>query len=125
MGLLFTYNGQHRKGDDMMATAQKAYKGMAMEGTIATWYAKNTGRDQRRFQRGARAVAERVPVNGHVLEVAPGPGYLAIEIAKSGRTVTTLDISQSFVRIARENAARAGVAIDVRHGNASAMPFAD
>jgi ubiquinone/menaquinone biosynthesis C-methylase UbiE len=108
-----------------MATAQKAYKGMAMEGAIATWYTKNTGRDRRRFQAAARAVAERVPPGGRVLEVAPGPGYLAIEMAKSGRNVTALDISASFVRIAREHAQQAGVVIDVRQGNAAAMPFAD
>jgi ubiquinone/menaquinone biosynthesis C-methylase UbiE len=108
-----------------MPTVQKAYKGIAMEGPIATWYTRNTGRDQRRFQAGARAVANRVPPGGRVLEVAPGPGYLAIELAKSGREVTTLDISASFVKIARENARRAGVAIDVRQGNASTMPFAD
>jgi ubiquinone/menaquinone biosynthesis C-methylase UbiE len=39
--------------------------------------------------------------------------------------VTGLDISRSFVRIARENAARAGVAVDFRHGDAARMPFAD
>jgi ubiquinone/menaquinone biosynthesis C-methylase UbiE len=104
---------------------QKAYKGMAMEGVIAAWYTKNTGRNLRRFKETARAVVEWVPPGGRVLEVAPGPGYLAIEIAKAGRQVAALDISQSFVRIARENANRAGVALDVRHGNASAMPFAD
>jgi ubiquinone/menaquinone biosynthesis C-methylase UbiE len=108
-----------------METHQKAYKGIAMEGPIATWYTKNTRRDHGRFQAGARAVANRVPPGGRVLEVAPGPGYLAIELAKSGREVTTLDISASFVKIARENARRAGVAIDVRQGNASNMPFAD
>jgi ubiquinone/menaquinone biosynthesis C-methylase UbiE len=108
-----------------MATCEKPYKGMAMEGVIATWYTKNTGRDLRRFKAAARAVAERVPRGGRVLEVAPGPGYLAIEIAKSGREVAALDISKSFVKIARENANKAGVAIDVRHGNAAAMPFAD
>ena len=108
-----------------MATPQKAYKGIPMEGVIATWYARNTSRDRRRFDAVARAVAERVPPGGRVLEVAPGPGYLAIEIAQSGRQVAALDISKSFVRMARENASRAGVAIDVRHGNAAAMPFAD
>ena len=36
-----------------------------------------------------------------------------------------LDISESFVRIARENAQEAGVAVDFRHGNASQMPFPD
>src|SRR6266568_3854869 len=97
-----------------MATPQKAYKGIPMEGVIATWYAKNTSRDRSRFDAVARAVAERVPPGGRVLE-----------IAQSGRQVAALDISKSFVRMARENASRAGVAIDVRHGNAAAMPFAD
>jgi len=105
---------------------QKAYRGMAMEGFIAHWYNKNTGRNLRRFEVVARDVAERIPPGSRVLEVAPGPGYLAIQIAKLGRyQVTGLDISHSFVRIAGENAARAGVEIDFRQGDASHMPFAD
>src|SRR5262245_20410454 len=103
----------------------KAYKGMAMEGFIAAWYAKNTGRDLSRFREAARAAAERVPQDSHVLEIAPGPGYLAIEIAKSGRRVTALDISHSFVQMARDNAKKARVTVDVRQGNAAAMPFPD
>jgi ubiquinone/menaquinone biosynthesis C-methylase UbiE len=106
---------------------KRSYKGLPMEGPIATWYARNTGRDgaMRRFHAVARAVSLRVPAGGRVLEVAPGPGYLAIEIARSGRNVTTLDVSKSFVRMAAENARTAGLTIDVRHGNASAMPFAE
>src|SRR5262249_56910076 len=103
----------------------KAYKGIGMEGAIATWYTKNTGRDLGRFTKMARRVAERARPGSHVLEVAPGPGYLAIELARRGYSVTALDISKSFVQMASENAARAGVAIDVRHGNAAKMPFAD
>jgi ubiquinone/menaquinone biosynthesis C-methylase UbiE len=107
-----------------MARNQKGYIGLPMEGPIATWYAKNTGRDLGRFIKVARAVSHRVAPGGRVLEVAPGPGFCAIEIARSGRYhVTGLDISESFVRIARDNAARAGVAVDFRHGNASQMPF--
>jgi ubiquinone/menaquinone biosynthesis C-methylase UbiE len=108
-----------------MQAAQKAYKGLAMEGAIATWYAKNTARDQRRFTDTARAIAERVPPGGRILEVAPGPGYLAIELAKRGYAVTAMDISCSFVRMARKNAADANVALTVEQGNASAMPFPD
>jgi ubiquinone/menaquinone biosynthesis C-methylase UbiE len=44
---------------------------------------------------------------------------------KSGRQVVTLDISKSFVKIAQDNANKAGVVIDVRHGDAAAMPFPD
>jgi ubiquinone/menaquinone biosynthesis C-methylase UbiE len=39
--------------------------------------------------------------------------------------VTALDISRSFVHIARDNAAAAGVQVDVRLGNASSMPLPD
>jgi ubiquinone/menaquinone biosynthesis C-methylase UbiE len=49
---------------------------------------------------------------------------LAIELAKLGRyRIVGLDISKSFVHIATENAARAGVAVEFREGSASAMPF--
>lgn len=109
-----------------MRTARKAYKGVAMEGFVASWYARNTGRDLRRFVAAARAVAEQAPPGGRVLEVAPGPGYLAIELARLGRhEVVGLDISRSFVRIAGENAARAGVVVDFRQGDAAHMPFPD
>jgi len=39
--------------------------------------------------------------------------------------ITGLDISKSFVEIARKNAAAAGLPLDFRLGNASAMPFMD
>jgi ubiquinone/menaquinone biosynthesis C-methylase UbiE len=108
----------------MLAT-RKAYKGIAMEGAIARWYTKNTGRDLRRFEGAARAVSERVSPPGRVLEVAPGPGYLSVELAKRGYEVAAVDISRSFVRIVAERAKEAGVAIDIRQGDAAAMPFDD
>jgi ubiquinone/menaquinone biosynthesis C-methylase UbiE len=109
-----------------MSTAQrkKPYKGLAMEGLIARWYARNTGRSVEPFRKEAQAVAQQLPGGGDVLEVAPGPGFLAIELAKLGPyRIVGLDISRSFVRIATENAARAGVQVTFREGNASAMPF--
>ena len=109
-----------------MATNTKAYRGLGMEGPIATWYAKNTGRDRTRFVKVAEDVTARAASGSRVLELAPGPGFCAIELARSGRfAVTGLDISESFVRIAREQAEAAGVLVDFRHGNASGMPFAD
>jgi ubiquinone/menaquinone biosynthesis C-methylase UbiE len=106
-----------------MAATQKAYKGIPMEGIVATWYTKNTGQDLRRFTETAALIAARVPRGSHVLEVAPGPGYLTIELARAGYTVSALDISQSFVRIARANTAKAGYRADIQQGNAAAMPF--
>jgi ubiquinone/menaquinone biosynthesis C-methylase UbiE len=109
-----------------MATATKAYKGMAMEGLIADWYAKNTKGDVRGFQKTLNAIVDRLMPGASVLEVAPGPGYLAISIAQLGPyRVSGLDISKSFVRIASENARQAGVSIDFRQGDAAHMPFPD
>ncbi len=102
----------------------RAHKGPAMEGFIAEWYAKNTKGDARGYQECAKSVAERVPSGGRVLEVATGPGYLAIELAKLGQhQVFGLDISKTFVRIASDNARAEHVSIDFREGNAAALPY--
>ncbi len=104
----------------------KAYKGPAMEGFIANWYAENTRGDAREYQARAQVVAEQVAAGGSILELAPGPGYLAIELAKlGGYRVQGLDISRTFVDIANENARAAGVSIEFRQGNASQMPYPD
>ena len=107
-------------------TTTKAYKGLPMEGIIASWYAKTTLKDLKRHKSMAKQLVEKVSANGNVLEIAPGPGYFCIELAKLGNhQITGLDISKSFVEIARKNAAEAGVKVDFREGNASAMPFKD
>ncbi len=107
-----------------MAVTHKPYKGLPMEGIIATWYARNTANDVRGTRKSASAVADRLKPGARVLEVAPGPGYLAIEIARMGDyRVSGLDISHSFVRIAAGNARKAGVSVDFRHGDAAHMPF--
>jgi ubiquinone/menaquinone biosynthesis C-methylase UbiE len=101
----------------------KGYKGLGMEGPIARWYAKTTAKGLGEFRSLSAALAGRIPQGGAVLEVAPGPGYLAIELARHGLRVTGLDISRSFVRMATENAVRAGVPVTFRLGDAAAMPF--
>jgi ubiquinone/menaquinone biosynthesis C-methylase UbiE len=100
----------------------KAHKGIAMEGPIATWYANNTGKSLE-FREDAARIARRLRAGAVVLEIAPGPGFLAIELAKLGYRVRAVDVSRSFVRIATENAARANVAVEFRHGNASDLPY--
>jgi len=102
----------------------KAYKGLGMEGFVARWYATTTRKDLKEHQILARRVADELPAGAQVLEVAPGPGYFAVELARLGRDVTALDISQTFVEMARRNAAEAGVKVDFEQGNASNMPFA-
>jgi ubiquinone/menaquinone biosynthesis C-methylase UbiE len=102
----------------------KAYKGLPMEGMIARWYARSTARDMSAFEAEADRIAARLPRSADVLEVAPGPGYLAVALAKRGDfRIVGLDVSRSFVAIAAENARRAGVAIDFRLGDAAAMPM--
>jgi ubiquinone/menaquinone biosynthesis C-methylase UbiE len=104
----------------------KPYKGRGMEGVVAKWYANLTKKSLNDFRALARRTAEQIPPEAHVLEVAPGPGYLAIELAKLGDyQITGLDISRTFVEIARANAAKAGVCVDFRQGSASNMPFAE
>lgn len=108
------------------AKSSKGYKGIGMEGPIAKWYAQTTLKDLKRHKRMASQLAEKIPANGRVLEIAPGPGYFCIELAKLGNyQITGLDISKSFVEMARRNTAEAGLKIDFREGNASAMPFAN
>ena len=110
----------------MQLSQDKGHKGMGMEGRIATWYAKNTANDRAEFQAQAERVARTIRPGSRILEVAPGPGYLAIEIARRGQyAITGLDISKTFVEIAAANARKASVEIDFQQGNAAAMPFAD
>jgi ubiquinone/menaquinone biosynthesis C-methylase UbiE len=105
--------------------AAKPYKGMAMEGLIARWYT-NIRKDDAELEPVVRQIRELLPDGGRILEVAPGPGYLAIELARQSRyRVVGLDISASFVQIARAKAAQAGLAAEFHQGDAAHMPFGD
>jgi ubiquinone/menaquinone biosynthesis C-methylase UbiE len=110
----------------MEAAAKKPYRGISMEGALATWYAKITQKDLNEFERLARELAATLPRNARVLEIAPGPGYLSVALAKLGPfKITGLDISESFVRMASQYAKREGVAARFIHGSASEIPLED
>ena len=110
----------------MNAVQQKPWKGKGMEGWVARWYSRTRRNDLQEFRQEAKSVTERLRGGSQVLEVAPGPGFFAIELATLGDfKITGLDISRTLVEIATENARNAGLQIDFRLGNASAMPFAD
>ena len=97
-----------------------------MEGRVARWYARQRGTERQiaAWRKQAVQLTERLPTGARVLEVAPGPGYLAIEIARLGRfAVSGLDISRTFVEIASDNARRAGVPVDFRRGDVGQIPF--
>ena len=102
------------------------FKGPEMEGPIARWYARVRGTKSQlaAYREQARRLTDGLPDGTRVLEVAPGPGYLAIEMARLGTFhVTGLDISHTFVEIASDNALKAGVAVEFRQGDAARMPF--
>ncbi len=102
----------------------KAQKGAGMEGFVAAWYARQTAHDSEEFKRTARRIAPYIGAGARVLEIAPGPGYLALELVKlTGCRLVGLDISRSFVRIAGENARKAGLRIDLEQGDAADLPF--
>jgi ubiquinone/menaquinone biosynthesis C-methylase UbiE len=110
-----------------MAAQVRDTIGMPMEGLIARWYAKNAVRGREaEFEKAAQAVTGDLPAGSAILEVAPGPGYLAIKLARLGRyRVSGLEISRTFVEIERQNAAAAGVQVDFQLGSALRMPFGD
>lgn len=103
----------------------KAYKGMGMEGSVARWYEKTTRKDMGEYVKQAGRIHAMLPAKSSLLEVAPGPGFVSIELARKGHRVTGLDISRTMVELAVKNAAAEGVEADFLQGNASAMPFAD
>jgi len=103
----------------------KGYKGLGMEGFIARQYDKTARRNMAGLYRAwAMRLAQGLAVGDCILEIAPGPGYLAIELAKQCPVkIIGLDISETFIAIARQNAQSAGVEIDFRAGDVAALPF--
>jgi ubiquinone/menaquinone biosynthesis C-methylase UbiE len=96
-----------------------------MEGVVARWYARQRGSASQlaAYRDQAAQLTDGLPSGTEVLEVAPGPGYLAIELARLGFHVCGLDISRSFVEIASQNARQAAVRVDFRQGDAASLPF--
>ncbi|MEW6196905.1 MAG: class I SAM-dependent methyltransferase [Bacteroidota bacterium] len=105
--------------------SHKGYKGVGMNGFIARSYDKNAQRYSLEiYKYWALQLTKQIPENSCVLEVAPGPGYLAIELAKQKKyDITAIEISETFVDIAKKNAAEFGVNVNFLHGNASSIPF--
>jgi ubiquinone/menaquinone biosynthesis C-methylase UbiE len=102
----------------------KPHGDRGMEGTVAKWYAANTAEVLNEYQDLAKRIANQLPQGSSVLEVAPGPGYFCIELARLGSyAITGLDISRTFVKMAAKKATEAGVLVNFTQGSASNMPF--
>jgi SAM-dependent methyltransferase len=98
-----------------------------MEGPQARWYARLRGTEPQLmgYRRSAAQLTADLPDGTRILEIAPGPGYHAVELARSSRfDVTGLDISRTMVEIAAGYAREEGVTVDFRHGDATRLPFA-
>jgi ubiquinone/menaquinone biosynthesis C-methylase UbiE len=113
-------------GSAAVETRRWRVKGPEMEGPVARWYARVRGSKSqlKAYRTQAMQLTGGLAAGANVLEVAPGPGYLAVEMARTGRLhVTGLDISRTFVQLASENARTTGVSVDFRQGDAAKMPF--
>lgn len=79
----------------------------------------------------ARALAGLVKLSGAgpedgVLDVACGPGFLTMAFAERAREAVGLDATPTFLRLAREEAARRGLGnVRFEEGDAEALPFPD
>lgn len=60
-----------------------------------------------------------------LLDVGCGPGRHAVPLARAGWAVTGIDISQTFLDIAAEEARSAGVGMSLFQADARQMPFDD
>jgi ubiquinone/menaquinone biosynthesis C-methylase UbiE len=103
----------------------KRFKDLGIEGAQAKYYDKMT-REHRigEMKEQAKEAAKYIKEGDSVLEIAPGAGYLSIELSKLGKyKITGMDISKDLVEICTRNAKEAGVKIDFQQGNVSNMPF--
>jgi SAM-dependent methyltransferase len=60
-----------------------------------------------------------------VLDVGCGTGVVAITAARTGATVSAIDLTPALLERAQENARIADVSIDFREADAEALPFGD
>lgn len=58
-----------------------------------------------------------------VVDLGCGTGSLAVLLAQAGHAVRGLDFSPAMLAVARDKAARAGVSVDFREGDAATPPY--
>jgi ubiquinone/menaquinone biosynthesis C-methylase UbiE len=106
---------------------RRRFKDIAIEGIAAQWYDNNTRKHRlAEMKTYAKEVAKQIQDGCSILEVASGPGYLAIELAKLGKfKIIGLDISKDFVEIARRNAKEAGAEVEFWQGSVADISFPD
>lgn len=117
----------------MMTAIKRIVRGLstgeAIEGFFAVRYAKFAKENMRIiYEQIAKDVAGQIKA-GTILDVGTGPGIIPIEIAKLAPKIKVigLDLSETMVEIASENAREEGVAeqVSFKLGDAAEMPFED
>lgn len=93
----------------------------------ATWIAGDFGQIARFLATEGEEFIKRLELKPEmkVLDVACGTGNLALPAARTGATVTGVDIAPNLLEQARANAAREGLNIQFDEGDAEALPYAD
>jgi len=103
----------------------RRFKDMGLTGSFTKWYDKNTRETRMDEMRDyAKEVASYIRDGASVLEIAPGPGYMSIELAKTGNYhITGMDISVDMIELCKKNAEIENVGVIFLQGNVSKMPF--
>ncbi len=98
-----------------------------LAGQRRVWSLGDYGSIARHLQPISMALAEAVGIapGDEVLDVAVGDGNTAILAARAGATVTGVDLTPAQLDLARSRCAVEGVEVDLREGNAEALPFPD
>ena len=104
----------HEHGEERSGAEAAEWDARYSEGDGAMWSGRPNGRL-------VAEVAGLAP--GRALDVGCGEGADAIWLARSGWTVTAIDISDVAVGRAREAAERVGVAVDWVRGDVLQTPF--
>lgn len=105
----------------------KGYVGTGMEGFIARHYDKSAKKNMLGlYHQWAKMLSGEIKPDSRILEIGFGPGLLSIELSKlDNYRISGLDVSKTFVSIARRNAVEAGADIEFYEGNVSDMQFGD
>jgi SAM-dependent methyltransferase len=97
------------------------------EGQRKMWTAGDYPDLARTIESAAEAIVERVGVRSgeSLLDVATGTGNVALPAARTGASVTGLDLTPKLLEVARRRAQEAGLEIDFIEGDAEELPFED
>jgi SAM-dependent methyltransferase len=93
----------------------------------ATWESGNYADFAKHLEPGALEFFDRLGVASGVslLDIACGAGQLTIPAARRGIRVSAVDLAQNLVDRAKERAKQEGLDIDIRQGDAEALPYQD